>query len=185
MNGLDASIFRAINTGWANTALDPVMLALTTLGTGAAQAAIGLLLITIGWWADWANTRRAGYAGLIAWAVSTIVVQLGKELWNRPRPVLVLHDVRMVCDPLFSNSFPSGHTSAAFAVAVACSMFIPRLAFILIPLAIAVGISRVYVGAHFPLDVAFGAVLGTIIGLAAARIVRTHRSNRKASPEAD
>ncbi|HEU5479945.1 MAG TPA: phosphatase PAP2 family protein, partial [Candidatus Tumulicola sp.] len=61
--------------------------------------------------------------------------------------------------------FPSGHTAVAFAVAAALAPDLPRPVrpFVWL-LAVIVGFARVYVGAHFPLDVLGGAALGYAIG---------------------
>jgi undecaprenyl-diphosphatase len=164
MYKLDHAIFKLINSGLASTILDPIMLTFTALGTGAAQMAISLALITLGWHKNAPKLRQAGYAGIVACATTCIVIAICKSIWNRPRPILTLFDVRVVGDPLFTKSFPSGHTLTAWAVAVACSTFAPKLRFVLFPLAVFVGISRVYVGDHFPLDVIFGALIGAIVG---------------------
>ena len=168
----DAALFRSINGGWSCRALDHVMVGATTLGDGLALVGLSLFFVTIGLLADRVNWRRAGYAGLVAYAFSGAAVQIMKSLWDRPRPLLVLYDVRIVDSPLFVYSFPSGHAMTAFAVLFAVSAYLPRFRYVLIPLAFVTAISRVYIGVHFPLDILYGGVAGALIGIGSARLVR-------------
>lgn len=64
------------------------------------------------------------------------------------------------------ESFPSGHSTTIFAVALAASFLLPRLSWLLLAIAVLVGVSRVVVGAHYPTDVFGGALLGTTIAWA-------------------
>jgi len=169
---VDAAAFKLINSGMASKALDAPMLVATALGAGAFQTGVSLALIAVGLIKERLNLRLAGYAGLAAFAVSGILVQVGKLTWHRPRPLLSLFDVRVVGDPLFTQSFPSGHTMTAFAVTFAWAACLPRLRWPLIALAFATGLSRVYLGVHYPLDVAYGAALGALTGALAARPFR-------------
>ncbi|GGZ35908.1 hypothetical protein GCM10010343_73970 [Streptomyces avidinii] len=65
-------------------------------------------------------------------------------------------------------SFPSNHAVLAGAAAVALTMAVRRLALLTVPLALLMAFSRVFVGVHYPHDVAFGLLLG---GSAAALVV--------------
>ena len=62
-------------------------------------------------------------------------------------------------------SFPSGHTAASFSIATTIALNMPRLAIFVFVIAIIVGISRVYLGVHYPTDVAAGIILGTLPAL--------------------
>jgi len=53
-------------------------------------------------------------------------------------------------------SFPSGHTSASFAIATTIAFNMPRLSIVAFILAFAIGISRIYLGVHYPTDVMAG-----------------------------
>lgn len=146
------------------------------LGMGVVQSGIALALVLAGLIWDRLDLRRAGYAGLVAFAFSGVGVQLAKMLWRRPRPLLSVFDVRTPDGPLFTHSFPSGHTTTAFAVAIALSFFLPRFRWLPIALAFATGVSRVYLGVHYPLDVIYAAALGTLIGVVSARWMRPSRT---------
>lgn len=98
--------------------------------------------------------------------------QVIKHLAGRARPNLV-HDTTHFYGPLgmfnegpavVTDSMPSGHTAAAFAMAVALGWRWPRAAGLWYVLACGVGIARTLVDRHFPSDVVLGAWLGTIVG---------------------
>jgi len=109
---------------------------------------------------------RMGAATLLATGLS----QLLKRGLNRPRPTRAIEGFEALADNPDAFSFPSGHTAAAFAVAVALAGAPFGLGPATIALAVGIGASRVYLGAHYPLDVAAGAALGTVAG-ALARVL--------------
>jgi undecaprenyl-diphosphatase len=94
-----------------------------------------------------------------------------KGTLRRQRP-FVREVARVVGRRPVDTSFPSGHTAGSFAAAVALSCFYPRDAPMLLGTATAVGLSRVYLGLHFPSDVLVGAGLGSAVGLIARRLVQ-------------
>lgn len=88
-----------------------------------------------------------------------------KNLFKRNRPPEAIPGYASVITASDKFSFPSGHTSAAFLVAVALSWAFPIMAWVLFPWAVAVGIARVILGVHFPTDTLAGAVLGSSLCL--------------------
>ena len=109
------------------------------------------------------------FSGMVlAWATAEIL----KEIVRRPRPFLAIPDAlpAIIREPS-SFSFPSGDAALAFGAAVAFGQCLPRFRPFALLLAVAVALSRVFVGVHYPLDVLGGAVVGTAWGLAAPRIV--------------
>ena len=71
-----------------------------------------------------------------------------------------------------SSSFPSGHATMSFACATVLSALVPKAAPVFIVLAAAIAYSRLYVGVHWPLDVAAGAALGVAIALLLLGVAR-------------
>jgi undecaprenyl-diphosphatase len=96
----------------------------------------------------------------IAGIVKTLV---GEKRPNDPDPLIAIPH---------SHSFPSGHTATAFAGATVLSFFVPRAAPAFYVLAAAIAYSRLYVGVHFPLDVAGGIVIGVATALLLLAAVR-------------
>lgn len=101
-------------------------------------------------------------------ASTFLVNSLIKIIVKRPRPFVSNVKLKAVYEPS-SYSFPSGHTSSAFSATTALARAYPKW-YIIAPgmlWASAIGYSRMYLGVHYPTDVATGALLGagTAFGL--------------------
>lgn len=121
------------------------------------------------------KTRRAGLLALLSMLVGLLCTNvILKNLVARPRPWLVVEGLAPLMTPPDPNSFPSGHTCAAFASAGAWWRTFPRLRFRLlaVTLAVLMGYSRLYVGLHFPTDVLAGAIVGLFSSFAAWMLYR-------------
>jgi undecaprenyl-diphosphatase len=106
-----------------------------------------------------------------------------KALTGRERPPFVYPRPKALVPVPHDGSFPSGHAATSFAAATMLSFAFPRLSPALLLLAAAVAFSRVYVGVHYPLDVAGGAVLGVVVATALRLLVRVRLQSRQATPE--
>ncbi|AWI07260.1 phosphatase PAP2 family protein [Clostridium drakei] len=106
--------------------------------------------------------HMVGVKCTISLILSTIVSQIFKKSVSRIRPFLIVNNLNIKKIGIDEYSFPSGHTTAAFTICVMISLFCPSIAFLLILLASLVGISRIYLGVHYPSDVFAGAILGTL-----------------------
>lgn len=94
---------------------------------------------------------------------ATWLVELGvKAFFRRRRPFVRIVQALVIGKKPGSWSFPSGHTASSFASAWVLSTIWPRRAPAFFALASCVGFSRVYVGAHYPGDVASGAFFGVV-----------------------
>ena len=86
-----------------------------------------------------------------------------KHKYDRQRPFQVDDRIVPVVKKPGDSSYPSGHTSAAFAAARIISNIDPSRATEAYRIATEVGMSRIYGGVHFPSDVVAGALLGTVV----------------------
>jgi undecaprenyl-diphosphatase len=161
----DELLLRRIHQLPRRDPVDKVMLAVTRLGDAFGWLVFGASSAVFGG----QEGRRIALRGAAGVGVAALVAGVLKRVLNRPRPRERLRVVRPLVDDPDAFSFPSGHTAAAVAAASAFTG--TRLGPFAWPFAASMALSRVYLGAHYPLDVLAGAVLGASIG-AAARLVR-------------
>ena len=141
------------DTLWANWTL-----------LGDAWVALVLLLPFVG--------RRPGlvWAAVVTAVIAGVAVPLLKNLFAMPRPPAVLAaDLIHIIGPAYkSRSFPSGHTTTAFVLAGVLSLHFRPYWIMVVSVIIAagVGVSRMAVGVHWPLDVTVGAALGWLCAIA-------------------
>ena len=111
------------------------------------------------------RTRKAGSWALIAMLFGLVCTNvLLKHLVGRTRPWLVLEGLVPLVVEDDPNSFPSGHTCAAFACCVTWARCTGKrwLRCLCIAAALLMGFSRLYVGVHFPSDVLAGCAVGCL-----------------------
>ncbi|MBN1859486.1 phosphatase PAP2 family protein [Candidatus Bipolaricaulota bacterium] len=139
--------------------IDWLFRAATYLGDGYVWAALALGLILFGSSLD----RDYVLVALSITVINITIFRMFKMAFTRPRPQLLTPDERAW--KIDTYSFPSGHTTIAYGVAWAISSVYPSLAVGLATYsgAALIGLSRVYVNEHYPLDVIGGAILGTTI----------------------
>ena len=115
--------------------------------------------------------KPALYIVLVGFAIELPIYRLLKNTIRRIRPFNAHDEVENMVLPLDEFSFPSGHTSAAFLVAMIITHFSPALAVPMFAFAFLVGMSRIYLGVHYPSDILAGIIYGTGVGQIAIMIV--------------
>ena len=156
---------------------DAVFIWYTRLGNaGLVWIVLSLLLLVF------RRTRKTGALALLAMLLGFVCCNLTlKPLVARLRPWLVVEGLQALVAEHDPNSFPSGHSCAAFAAAgVWCRGLSRRwLKVGAIVTAALMAVSRLYVGVHFPSDVLAGALLGSmcawVVWMAEKRIKRKLR----------
>ena len=86
-----------------------------------------------------------------------------KRFFRRRRPFIAFVKARVFGTRPRDFSFPSGHAAAGFAGALVLGAHAPLFAPLFFALAVVVSLSRVYLGVHYPSDVAFEGLLGLVI----------------------
>lgn len=163
-------MFRAVN-GLPRFLYAPVWVVMQ-LGSGLAIPVIGGVAFVF---------RRVRLAvGLaVAGGAANVLASVFKSVVRRGRPSALLTHVTVRGGLVTGNGYPSGHTAVAFALATVVALWFgarSRFSRLALAAAAVVGFARLYVGAHFPLDVVGGAALGTICGAIAALVLRRGHS---------
>lgn len=181
--GFDLSVFEWVQS-IQNKALTAIFVTITTLGDeGIIFIALALVFLCT------KKYRKIGFAMLIALGVMTICNNLVlKELVARPRPYM-LYGVDPEAYSLWggenakyffphlvhyhtSYSFPSGHTSSAFAAAFAILFYNRKIGIPMTVFAALMGFSRIYVEVHYCTDVIAGAIVGLVYAFIGFMIVK-------------
>jgi undecaprenyl-diphosphatase len=156
----ECQLFYSINRHFEHKIMSKWIRLITHFGGASFTIAtvLFLLFFTTG------NAATAAAACAWALAISHLPVYIIKKLFPRKRPYLALERALIPENPLKDHSFPSGHTTAIFSVVTPLSIQFPALSLFLIPLACSVGLSRIFLGLHYPSDVLAGALLGVATG---------------------
>lgn len=167
---LDGGVLLWIQAHLRGPVLDCAVSFYTTLGNaGALFLAAAVLLLCF------KKTRKAGVAALLAMAIGFVCTNLIlKHLVSRPRPWLDVAGLTALVTENDPNSFPSGHTTSAFAFASALWRTAPDrwMKWAALAAAVLMGFSRLYVGVHYPSDVLTGVLVGLLAGWLACRLCR-------------
>lgn len=160
---------RALLTRWAighSTSRSVRLFWLTVTHLGGAVCAIALAVLPL--LVDGLR-EQAAIDATATLVVSHLLVQLVKRTVSRPRPSFGGSDAALIRAP-DKFSFPSGHSAAAMSIAFAYAVAYPPLAAPVLMVAMAVGVSRIALGVHYPGDVFAGQLLAVLTGAVIATI---------------
>ncbi|MGW1804764.1 phosphatase PAP2 family protein [Streptomyces sp. NPDC002078] len=172
-SSVDGSVYSDVvrlaqhSPGW----LDDTVSAWSTYGL-----AVFAVLAALGWW----RARHTGATAAVIALVVPVVVVLAygvdavlKLAVREDRPCQSLHVRTLEACPAPGDwSFPSNHAAIAAAAAVALVFVSRRLGAVAVVAALAMGVSRVWVGAHYPHDVLAGLVVGALVAFGAMSAAR-------------
>jgi len=175
VQNLDGEILLQIQQHLRTDMLTPFMKIVTFLGNGGwfwILCAVVLLAVP--------KTRKTGYAAVLSLIFGVIVTNLLlKNIVARPRPFAEIGALIPLIAKPTDFSFPSGHTTASFAVALVMLRMLPKkIGIPAVVLAALVAFSRLYLGVHYPTDVLAGFVVALVGSSLAVRGVRTKLGNQ-------
>lgn len=139
---------------------DWLMPKITVLGDG------GIIWIIIGLCMIISKKYRKNGVLVLAGLVLGLIIGNGfvKNIVQRPRPCWIDTDFQMLIGVPKDYSFPSGHTQASCIAATIVTLTNKKFGFVVIPMALLIGFSRMYLYVHFPTDILGGMIIGITIG---------------------
>lgn len=180
IQNIDNTIIVWIQEHMVQKWLNPWMLLVSKLGNGGfVWIAIGVFLLVLGWKKK--ERLWQGLSILLCLASNAVVCNIWlKPMVARIRPYDLL-GFDILVPPLSDYSFPSGHTSASFAAATAIYAINRKWGIVAYAFSVWMGISRMYLGVHFPTDVICGAVIGIIMSKLTLFLLKKSMKNKNKS----
>lgn len=164
---LDGNILLWIQEYIRNDFLTPIFKFITSLGDkGIVWIIVAIILL---FFKEYRKTGIMVGASLLGSLLfnNTIV----KNIVCRTRPYKAIETLTVLIPEPGEYSFPSGHTSSSFAAGVVLYLMLPKKYGVpAMILAFLIGISRLYVGVHYPTDVLGGMVMGTLIAVCVVKV---------------
>lgn len=170
---IEFTILDFIRNNLTSPFMDGLMKGITFLGNaGWIWIVLGVVLAIV------PRTRKTGVCVCCALIFSLVLCNLTlKPLIARVRPYELIEGIELIIAAPSDHSFPSGHTSASFAGAVAIFLNEKKLGVPAIILATLIAFSRLYLYVHFPTDVLGGMILGSICAVLGYFIVKKTKLN--------
>lgn len=157
-------IFNRFHPTW----LDIFFKYFTNLGDGLISILAALILLSF-------KKKKKAFTIVIAYIYSGLLIQIAKRIFHMPRPKYFFEQTLFHYSHFVNglsthneNSFPSGHTASAFALATVLVLVFKKkkISPYCLFFAFLIGYSRIYLAQHFLIDVIFGAITGIICAIA-------------------
>jgi len=110
-------------------------------------------------------------AGISVMLSRLAITELIRLIWHRSRP-FVEHRVNLLLEHSASGSFPSGHIAFLFALSAVIYFFNRRTGWLFFGLSFLVGLARIFVGIHYPLDILGGIIIGILSAVLLKNFIR-------------
>lgn len=155
----DNRVFFLIQGGIKSKIIGKILKHITRMFDPPSYVAMVSVFFLVGAYFDF-RLKKA----LALFCISQIITFVLKRIFVRTRPYKKLDGAVLVLkEPKDPHSFPSGHTGSAFMLAIMVSVWSVPLSIPFFFLAVLCGISRIYLGMHYPSDVLAGAILSAVI----------------------
>lgn len=162
---LDRQLFLLINVKLANPLFDLIMPFITNKRNWYIPIGISWILLM------WKGGRNGRIVALLIVPVLILSDQASsswiKPIFSRLRPCKTLENIRLLVRCGSGHSFPSSHATNISAVFTIFIYFYRKYTAIWVTIILLVGLSRIFVGVHYPLDVLGGFLIGTVIAILA------------------
>ncbi|WP_366249329.1 undecaprenyl-diphosphatase [Terribacillus aidingensis] len=151
-------LFRLINdAGKEYTYLNPIMIFIAEY----MVIFLALSMATI-WFTKNRKNKMMVFCGLLAFIFSEMLGSVAAKIHWNTQPFDELEKVNKLISKAVDNSFPSDHTILFFSICMTFWLFYRGWSFLFLVLATSVGVSRIWVGVHYPADVFVGALISMI-----------------------
>ena len=164
---VDTDAFLWVQRKFCKKTYTPIVRTISATGDGWLYALLAFSLLSY----DYEQNLTFFYASLIGFALEVPLYILLKNKFKRNRPQDYLQGFQAKINPSDQFSFPSGHTAAAFVMAIQIMIFFPAFSLLAITWAITIGFCRILLGVHFPGDIFAGAMLGILCSLIAGAFI--------------
>ncbi|MGZ7149220.1 undecaprenyl-diphosphatase [Bacillus sp. BC08] len=154
-------IFRAINDlGKQYSFLNSAMIFLAEY-----MVYIFALIVLAYWFTRPRKNKMMVIQAMVAFVIAEVIGKIAGKFHLNYQPFAVLPDVNKLVDHTVDNSFPSDHAILFFSICFSFWLVRNKAGWLWLILAFCVGISRIWVGVHYPFDVAIGALIGCVSAL--------------------